>query len=686
MQMRTKIFRLAPIFLALGLIAFSTVNAATRADFYAQFDPATGAIPFPNNLWFNGSTDGTLNIPVADPDNLADPQVALNGLDGFSTVAPLTGQFSSTINASTVKAGSTVRVFEVELVNPYLDQATQTPFAITAVHHELKAGVDYQVSLLPQDVNQTTLNIHPLIPLKPKTGYLVTLTNGIQDNGGYNALPSPTYALTQLTTPLVDANGKSIIPGLSDAQAQALEPIRQQVNNQESAAASQGVARNSIVLSWTFMTQSIDDAFMALGKDLKPLGMVVKATGATTAVLPGNMPGFSDIYAGALAIPYYLSKDKPLDDYWQTASGGAVTRYNPLPAATAPLQIPVLMTVPNAKSGQSKPATGWPVVIFQHPINWDRTVLFYIADALSFAGFASVAIDSPLHGVTDKTSPFYRPGMERTFDLDLVNNQTLAPPADGVTDPTGSHFLNPQSLLTTRDNQRQAIQDLRQLTASLPLVDLEGDGQPDLDTGHIRFVAHSLGAILGGVFLSIEDNVTSATLGMASGGFAKMADGSPYYGPTLATLLAQKGIIKGTPEYETFLALWQTTFDSGDPINYGPASIIDRPFRLYPIHLIEVVGGAGSLPDQYVPNSVPDAPLSGTEPLAKVMGLKSVSRSVWDDQGVRAIVRFTQGAHDSLFDPRPIVGATAEMQGQMISFLNSEGKELEIIYHPVIQH
>jgi hypothetical protein len=151
-------------------------------------------------------------------------------------------------------------------------------------------------------------------------------------------------------------------------------------------------------------------------------------------------------------------------------------------------------------------------------------------------------------------------------------------------------------------------------------------------------------------------------------------------------LLAQKGIIKGTPEYEDFFTAWQTTFDSGDPINYGAASIIDRPFRLHPIHLIEVVGGAGSLPDQYVPNSVPDAPLSGTEPLAKVMGLKSVSRSVWDDQGVRAIVRFTQGAHDSLFDPRPVVGATAEMQGQMISFLNSEGKELEIIYHPVIQH
>jgi hypothetical protein len=113
--------------------------------------------------------------------------------------------------------------------------------------------------------------------------------------------------------------------------------------------------------------------------------------------------------------------------------------------------------------------------------------------------------------------------------------------------------------------------------------------------------------------------------------------------------------------------------DSGDPINYGAAAA-----SLHPIHLIEVVGGAGVLPDQVVPNS-------STEPLAKVMGLKSASRSVWDDKGVRAIVRFTQGDHGSIIDPRAAVGATAEMQGQMIRFLQTEGEELEIIYHPVIQ-
>lgn len=677
---RAAILRLAPLCLAFSLVAFSSANAATRPDFYPEFNPAAGQIPFPTNLLFSGSTDGTLNIPVADPNNLSDPQVALNALDGFSTVAPLTAQFSSTLKASAVKAGSTVRVFEVALVNPFLNPTTKTPFAITEVKRELQAGSDYEAALLPQDANQTTLTINPLRPLVPKSGYLVVLTSGIQDSGGFDAGPSPTYALTKLTTPLVDASGKSAIPGLSDAQALALEPLRQLVNNQENAAASRGVAKSEIALSWTFMTQSTEDAFTALGKTIKPLGMVVRPTGATTAAVGLGLPGFSDLYAGALAIPYYLSKEKPLGGYWQTVSGGNVTQYNPLPAATATLQIPVLMTVPNTKSGQARPTNGWPVVIFQHGFRQDRSNLLLLADALSFVGFAAVAIDLPLHGITNKNSPFYMSGMERTFDLDLVNNTTLAPSPDGVIDPSGTHFLNLRNLLAIRDNSRQGEQDLRQLTATLPLVDLNGDQKPDLDARRIYFVGHSLGGILGSTFVAIEDNVTSATLAMAGGGVAKLADASPAYSPLIVAGLAAAGVNKGTPEYEGFMILFQTAIDSADPINYGA-----KAASLHPIHLIEVVGGAGSLPDQVVPNSVVNAPLSGTEPLARIMGLQSASRTMTDDKGVRAIVRFTQGDHGSIISPVASVGATAEMQGQMIKFLQTEGTDLEIIYHPVVQ-
>ena len=676
-QKRTSGLVLPSLFLS--LVVFGAANAATRPDFFAEFDPAAGRLPFPTNLLFDGSTDGTLNIPVFDPDNLADPRVALNALDGFSTVAPLTARFSSTLKAETIRAGDTVRVFEVELTNPFLDPRNP-PFAVTEVKRELQAGGDFGANLLPQDPNQTTLNIHPLRPLAPKTGYLVVLTNGIQDRGGFDASPSPTYTLTQRTTPLVDGNGQSVIPGLSDAQALALEPLRQLVNNQENAAASRGIAKSSIVLSWTFMTQSTDDAFVALGQDFQPLGMAVRPTGATTAAVGLGLPGFSDLYAGALAVPYYLDKDQPLSSFWRTANGGAITRYNPLPAATTTLQIPVLMTVPNATSGRTQPATGWPVVIYQHGITRNRTDLFLLADALSFAGFATVAIDLPLHGVTDRNNPFYLPDRERTFDLDVIDNATGAPGPDGLIDPSGSHAINLQSLLTSRDNLRQAAQDLRHLTAVLPLVDLNGDQQPDFDAAHIGLVAHSLGGIIGGTFLAIEENLASATLAMAGGGAAKLLDGSAAFGPRIAVGLAAVGLSKGTPEYETFLVAMQTVLDASDPINYAV-----RAASLHPIHLLEVVGGAGSPADQVVPNTVENAPLAGTEPLASIMGLRAVNRSVADPRGLRTIVRFSQGAHGSIIDPTAAVGATAEMQGQAISVLQSKGKTLEVIYHPVVR-
>jgi pimeloyl-ACP methyl ester carboxylesterase len=322
------------------------------------------------------------------------------------------------------------------------------------------------------------------------------------------------------------------------------------------------------------------------------------------------------------------------------------------------------------------------MVIYQHGWFRDRTEVLFMADALSFAGFAAVAIDMPFHGITDTANPFYMKGLERTFDLDLVDNTTGAAGPDGQIDtPSGRYFVNLQNMLTTRDNFRETAQDLRQLTATLPLVDLDGDRQSDVDAGRIHFVGHSMGAITGGVFLGIERSVTSATLGMGGGGLARMMDGSPRYEPILSAALATQGIIKGTSAYDNYLSAAQTVLDSGDGINYGSAAA-----SLHPIHLIEVVGGPDVLPDQNVPNSVENAPLAGTEALAKVMGLQSAGHTVVNDAGVRAIVRFTQGDHYSFWYPVAAVGATAEMQGQMIRFLETAGKELEIIYKPVIQH
>ena len=85
-----------------------------RDGFTAYFDLTAGVLPFPNNLLFSGSADGTLNIPVANEADISDPKVAMNALDGFSTMAPISTSFSSSIDPSTLTP-ETVRVFEVSL-------------------------------------------------------------------------------------------------------------------------------------------------------------------------------------------------------------------------------------------------------------------------------------------------------------------------------------------------------------------------------------------------------------------------------------------------------------------------------------------------------------------------------------------------------------------------------------------
>ena len=123
------------------------------------------------------------------------------------------------------------------------------------------------------------------------------------------------------------------------------------------------------------------------------------------------------------------------------------------------------------------------------------------------------------------------------------------------------------------------------------------------------------------------------------------------------------GLEPGTAQYELFFTATQTVIDSGDPINWSAEAA-----RLNNIVLHEVIG------DTVVPNFVPTAPLSGTEPMIATMGLKSYSAIQVDPAGVHAAGRFVPPAsHGSLLDPTDDPAVTVEMQKQMASFIASGG-------------
>ena len=170
--------------------------------FYARFEAvnsvgaSSGILPYPTDLYFNGTTDGTLNIPnlTVNAAHLA----GLNALDGFSTIAPANARFSRPINAATIGA-ATVRMIEVTI-----DTATT---ATVGVRRLLTYGTDYTARVAATvDSGGTTLEIVPLKPLTPSTGathvgYLIILTNGLQDTSNNAATPDADYVAIKNALP-----------------------------------------------------------------------------------------------------------------------------------------------------------------------------------------------------------------------------------------------------------------------------------------------------------------------------------------------------------------------------------------------------------------------------------------------------------------------------------------------------
>jgi hypothetical protein len=709
----------------------------------ARFDPSNAVVPFPTNLLLQGTTDLTLNIPVANPANYGDPAVAMNALDGFSTVAPWSTTFSTPPKASTLLGGQTVRVFEVQLSGP--------GGGVTHVVRELASPQEFVVAVAPTDATGRTIAIVPTAPLRQLTSYMAVLLGdggtgtpyqqrvpSITDNAGNDVTADQTYFLAKRTAP-VCVNGHSTISLLPASVTCALEPLRQLVNSQEFAAQSAGIDRGRIVLSWVATTQSTTVELQALNSviDAAPNSAAFFApTGLNLSQISAALPPVADVYVGVLNMPYHLGVPSaqnpvaPLTGFWHAAPGAYVppfdqvgldptstnvTFLNPLPVPTATVTVPVLLTVPNANSGHAKPAAGWPIVIFQHGITRNRTDMFAIAGALSAAGFAVISMDLPLHGLTDPTNPFYRNQLlfgspaaglitgERTFDLDLSSNTTGAPGPDGKIDSSGTYFINLGSLLTSRDNTREGVAGLLELRSAIPAISLDG-ATLAFDSARVAYIGQSLGGIEGSVFMAVAQTpntyVQNGVLNVPGGGIIGLLLGSPVFSVPILGGLAQAGVLPGTAAFGQFTVAAQTTIDSGDPINFAFATANKN------ILVQEVAGGSAPvagdisaahcptcygadgnwLPDQDVPNAVAGFPLSGTEPLIRAMGLSSITSSTQSATGIRGVVRFTTGVHGSLLDPSASPQATVEMQTEAVSFLATGGAAVQIVNTAVIQH
>lgn len=673
---------LTPALAVIAAVALSGCEASKDGDrfpaqlpdtFVANFSVTTGLFPFPSDLpAFVGSTDGTLNISAplnAPPFLLTGP--SLNTLDGFSTTAPLTTSFNQPIRAESINA-STVRLIEVYLSNTTKGPAQGAdlpPGVPSPVRRILSYGTDYTVEVSGDvDSADRILKITPLKPLTPSTGatnigYIVLVTNNLTDPMFRPAQPSEQYAAVKAA---------ASCGSLDNPTLAALCPW---YKGHLAIGQAVGVNPESVVLSWSFTTQSINDSFQALAATVPAQAIGVQATGLTTQQANAALQGKANIYVGTTQVPYYLAPAANPNDrgilttFWLAAgpppapldqASRFVTRFNPIPATRATLTIPLLVTVPNATAaggaGCPKPTTGWPIVIVQHGLGGNRTQALAMADSFADACFIVASIDLPLHGITDTTNPFYQAPNERTFNVDLVNNATGATGPDGLIDASGTHAIPVilSSPLTARDTLRQGQADIGVLAKSVVSLDVTGDAQPDIDPNRVHYVGLSLGGIVGLAQAKYAPNIRTVTVAAPGGLLSRLLLDSPTFGNTIRAALAGN-FANNSTLFNNFFREVQTLVDPGDPINH-----ICECAQLKPLHLIKVTG------DTVVPNNSTDRLIAaGNLTQLSTLGPNAVG------PGQGAFVNFIKGSHGSLFDPTASLAATVEMQRQSVLFAAS---------------
>ena len=628
-------------------VDFQPAPAPAGDGFVAQYAPPIDIGPYPNDIY--NLPGQTLSVPLKFTSPLAR---ALNTLDGFSTTATVSAPFNAAVDPATLVP-----------FNPLAaPSGRESIFVLDATNGvPLVPGVDYELGISSAaGTAGAIVEFTPLRPLQPATTYAFILTSGISSTAGVAASADTVFGLVR------DAHLAGVMtgnPGL-DALLPAVGPLLD-------AAAGFGLPGGAIVSAWSVSTQSTSDLLERLDAATVPRAIGAVATGTDTGDLGLGLPGLADIYAGFVEISYYGSRQAPLDAIW-IVPPPAADDPAPLPLGQ-PLRIPLLATLPNARSQMTKPDGGWPVVVLQHGITVNRTTMLAMADAFAQAGFAVVAIDLPLHGVTDINNPFYNaPGnpfgtTERHFGLDNVGQLGDYQP-DGVIDD-GWQILNLTNPLNARDNGRQAVADLIQLVRSLPRLDLDADGAGDVDGNRIHFVAVSLGSIFATAFVAVNADIRTATLASPGGPYTQFLydPAAVDFGLPIRRAIEAQGLAFGTLGFDNFARDLQTILDPVDPINYGAAAAVKHP-----IHVIEV------LSDMAVPAAL-------TDNLARVMGLRDVSETAVDAAGVRGIVRFTAGAHSSIMNPLIDRAVTEEMQAQTVFFALSNGTTIPVRNTEIVQ-
>jgi hypothetical protein len=178
----------------------------------------------------------------------------------------------------------------------------------------------------------------------------------------------------------------------------------------------------------------------------------------------------------------------------------------------------------------SKPAAGYPVVIFGHGFGDNRfggpTA---VSPTFARAGLATIAITAVGHGHGPFSSVTFTDRAGRSVTVP-TGGRSVDLNNDGVIEPNeGCNVIVPVAY-GLRDCFRQTAVDLMQLVRVIRQgLDLDGDGAPDLDASRIYYAGNSLGSMYGSIFTALEPSVRAAAFNVGGGSSTEVARVSPAY-------------------------------------------------------------------------------------------------------------------------------------------------------------
>ncbi|MHB8874854.1 MAG: hypothetical protein ACYC8T_14290, partial [Myxococcaceae bacterium] len=411
-----------------------------------------------------------------------------------------------------------------------------------------------------------------------------------------------------------------------------LEPLRVSIDGVLSFLEKSGLQRSQVSAAYTFTTQDIVKRARALWMAPYTANLPLTVSGVQSNTPPLTMLNTSKVISGRMTTLDFLDPN---------------TRAFRDNGAVLPREIEFVLAMPKGLTAGAKV----PVVIFGHGLNTERRLGLFIADRLAKSGFATMAIDLPLHG--ERTVCLKNGDCELGAACAADGSCTRAgSPADlarilntynfgrGTPVATGGAWVDIANLFGVRDHFRQALVDL---SAQARLV-RELDWKPvtggfGLDGSKLMYAGISLGGIIGGEVAGVDPNVHSMLLNVGGAGLVDLIRESSVFGPTLRSGLADKGITEGTPAYEEFVNAGRWALDEVDPLNLAPFALRESLVYADPVTGAQVIAPKKRLRLQMAIGDVV-VPNSATQRLVTATGVNK-------DSEFRSFI----GSHGFLADP-----------------------------------